>query len=132
MSHPQAFTDTGAPTLSCSRACRPNLCHPITRNAYHVKALAQFLNLPEILFFSVIYYENTVTFETPQPPHVLTSGLGRHIISHQSKLISPELLANVTDRLIAHQTSYTFTDASQAYAQSRATRLREAKDPTHA
>ncbi len=108
------------------------LTNPISRNAYHVKALAQFLDLPDILFFSVIHYDNPVTFLSPQPAHVLTSGLGRYIISHQAKLISPELLANVTDRLVAHQTSYTSSDASQAYAHARANRLREGKDPTHA
>ena len=108
------------------------LTNPIARNAYHVKALAQFLNLPESLFFSVIYYENTVIFQTPQPPHVLTSSLGRHIISHQTALISPELLAAVMEKLFTHQSSRTSTDACQAYAQARTTHLREAKEPTHA
>jgi hypothetical protein len=105
------------------------LTNPISRNAYHVKALAEFLDLPEILFFSVIHYDNPATFQTPQPPHVLTSGLGRHIISHQAKLISPDLLANVTDRLLTHQASYTFTDASQAYAQARAPACGKPKTP---
>ncbi len=106
------------------------LTNPIPRTSYHVRALARFLGLPEALFFPVIYFENPVSLSllSDLPAHVLTSGLGRHIISHKAELLSSELVADVSARLKQHQETQSLESNRQDYAASRGRRLREVRD----
>jgi hypothetical protein len=73
--------------------------NPLIRNRYHVKALARFLGLPEALFHSIIYFQNVVRFETEPPANVLTTRLGRHILSHNAEIISPEVICRAFQAL---------------------------------
>lgn len=104
------------------------LTNPIPRTRYHLRALARFLGLPEGLFIPVIYFENSVTLSSGLPAHVLTSGLGRHIISHKAELLSRELVADVSARLKAHQDAQPLEINRQDYAASRGRRLREVRE----
>jgi hypothetical protein len=73
--------------------------NPIIRNDYHVKALAQFLGLPEALFFSIIFFQREVSFDQSPPPNVLSKRLGRHILSHTTPIISPEVISQALTAL---------------------------------
>ncbi|MEQ1750081.1 MAG: nuclease-related domain-containing protein [Prosthecobacter sp.] len=105
-----------------------SLSNPIVRNGYHVKALAEFLELPTALFFSVIYFEKPVTLSSNLPKHVLTKGLGRHIVSHKTKLISPEVLAAISARLEAHQVKQSIDSARQEHKAGRERRRRTTQE----
>ena len=105
------------------------LTNPITRNAYHENALARFLELPEALFFSIIYFDNRVTFASRQPAHVITRNLEQKIASYKAELISREVLAGANERLAAHQAAAPLNIYREEYRIARAGRLHEVKVP---
>jgi hypothetical protein len=105
------------------------LTNPIPRNAYHVRALARFLELPEALFFSIIYFDNPVTFTSRQPAHVITRNVEQKIASYKADLISREVLSQVNERLTAHQATVPLNNYREEYRITRACRLREVKEP---
>lgn len=105
------------------------LTNPIPRNAYHVRALARFLELPEALFFSIIYFDKPVTFASTQPAHVITRNLEQKIASYKAELISREVLAGANERLAAHQATHSLNSYREEYRVARAGRLHEVKEP---
>lgn len=105
------------------------LTNPIPRNAYHVRALARFLELPEALFFSIIYFDNPVTFASRQPAHVITRNLEQKIASYKAELISREVLAGANERLAAHQATRSLNNYREEYRIARAGRLHDVKVP---
>ncbi len=125
--------NANGPHWNCGEgAAAKSLSNPIIRNGYQVKALAQFLELPIGLFFSVIFFEKPVTVSRNLPKHVLTKGLGRYIISHKTKLISPELLAKVSAHLKAQQEKQSIDSARQEHKAGRTRRRREAQESVKA
>jgi len=121
--------NANGPHWHCGKgAAAQSLSNPIIRNDFHVKSLAQFLELPIGLFFSVIFFEKPVTVSRNLPKHVLTKGLGRYIISHKTKLISPELLANVSAQLKAQQEKQSIDNARQEHKAGRARRRRDTQE----
>ncbi len=56
--------------------------NPLHQNKLHVKALMQFLNLPEDHFHSVVLFIGNTEFKTEMPVNVLNGGLIAWIQSH--------------------------------------------------
>jgi hypothetical protein len=73
--------------------------NPVLRSAYHARALARYLELPEALICSIIYFDQEARFAAPQGPNVLTSGLTRFIMSHKAELLTGAMLQNVCERI---------------------------------
>ena len=67
--------------------------NPIWQNRLHLRALAQFLKLPESKFHSVIYFLGGSTFQTELPGYVIDSGLAGQITGHQEVLLQPDDVA---------------------------------------
>lgn len=80
---------------------RTTFINPIIRNDYHVRAAAKYLGLPDALFFSIIFFRSEVHFENPAHPNIITTGLGRQILSHSTPIISPEVLSRAIIELRA-------------------------------
>jgi len=63
--------------------------NPLHQNKLHVKALMQFLNLPEDHFHSVVLFIGNTEFKTEMPSHVLNGGLVRWMKSHtESRIVT--------------------------------------------
>jgi hypothetical protein len=73
--------------------------NPVLRSAYHARALARYLELPEALVCGIIYFDQEVRFASPQGPNVLTSGLTRFIMSHKAELLTGDMVQNVCERV---------------------------------
>jgi restriction system protein len=61
--------------------------NPLHQNKLHVKALMQFLNLPEDHFLSVVLFIGNTEFKTEMPDNVLNDGLIRWIENHTAPRI---------------------------------------------
>lgn len=72
------------------------MSNPLWRNLYHVKALANFLGMPERFFHSVILFDGEVSFASKTPANVLTTGLGRFIMNKDEELLTRDTLERVT------------------------------------
>ena len=75
--------------------------NPIWQNRLHLRALAQFLNLPESKFHSVIYFLAVNGFQTELPSYVIDGGLAGYITGHQEVLLQPEEVAQANAALAA-------------------------------
>ena len=73
--------------------------NPVLRSAYHARALARYLELPEALICNIIYFDQQVEFETPQGPNLLTSGLTRFIMSHKAELLADAMVQSICERI---------------------------------
>lgn len=73
--------------------------NPVLRSAYHARALARYLELPEALICGIVYFDQEVRFASPQGPNVLTSGLARFIMSHKAELLADSMLQSVCGRV---------------------------------
>ena len=87
----QTFTSGGQSSF-------PN---PIWQNRLHLKALAQFLNLPETCFHPVIFFLAGSTFQTPLPDYVIDGELTHFITRHHEILLQPEQVTQANDALTA-------------------------------
>lgn len=58
--------------------------NPLHQNQLHVRALAQFLGLPEERFLPVVYFAGNSEFKTAMPRNVLNRGLIAWIKSHSA------------------------------------------------
>jgi hypothetical protein len=68
--------------------------NPLHQNKLHVKALMQFLNLPEDHFLSVVLFIGNTEFKTEMPDNVLNDGLPRWIHSHAE----PRIVTSTVDQ----------------------------------
>jgi hypothetical protein len=75
---------------------------PLKQNQGHINALACFLDLPRSKFHSIVCFTGDATLKTPLPANVLTSGMRRHIESHQDVLLEDAEVGRVWERLKSH------------------------------
>lgn len=73
--------------------------NPALRSAYHARALARYLELPEALICDIVYFDQQVEFETPRGSNVLTSGLTRFIMSHKAELLNDDKVQDICERI---------------------------------
>ncbi|MES2596090.1 MAG: nuclease-related domain-containing protein [Verrucomicrobiota bacterium] len=107
---------------------RRRFINPLIRSAYHVKALAKYLEVPEASILPIIFFDAEPRFEAPCPPYMLTQGLGRYIISHTVPLLSQEILDDVYMKF-ASLTSHRNPEAAmQKHQAARARRLRHTRE----
>lgn len=90
--------------------------NPIMRNQYHVRSLARFLELPEALFFSIVVFSNEVTFESQPPENVITSALGRRILSQRAELLSSDVLTHARAKIQLHLQNMDHEEAERDHA----------------
>ena len=64
--------------------------NPLHQNYRHVKALAEFLNVPEHVMRPLVFFFGDCEIKTPMPPNVLTHGLCTYIKSFRDQVLSPE------------------------------------------
>ncbi len=64
--------------------------NPLRQNYRHIKALSEFLGLPEDRFHSVVMFWGESQFKTPMPPNVLSRGYATYIKGKASVLFSDE------------------------------------------
>lgn len=71
--------------------------NPLHQNKLHVKALMQFLNLPEDHFHSVVLFIGNAEFKTEMPENVLNGGLIRWIENHTE----PRIVTSTVDQAVS-------------------------------
>ena len=71
--------------------------NPLHQNKLHVKALMQFLNLPEDHFHSVVLFIGNTEFKTEMPDNVLNDGLIPWIKSHNE----PRIVTSAVDQAVS-------------------------------
>jgi restriction system protein len=71
--------------------------NPLHQNKLHVKALMQFLNLPEDHFHSVVLFIGNTEFKTDMPDNVLNGGLIRWIKNHAE----PRIVTSTVDQAVS-------------------------------
>lgn len=64
--------------------------NPLRQNYRHIKALSEFLGLPEDRFHSVVMFWGESQFKTPMPPNVMSSGYATYIKAKTSVLFTDE------------------------------------------
>ena len=99
--------------------------NPVIRNAYHAKALARHLNLPEALICPLVFFDQKVNFMTKPPVHVMTSGLRRFIMSYQAELLKTEMLEPVLKSLHRAATNEEARAEYDSYRRSKNKRKRK-------
>jgi len=62
--------------------------NPLHQNYRHVKALAEFLNVPEHVMRPLVFFFGECEIKTPMPPNVLTRGLCTYIKSFSDEVLS--------------------------------------------
>ncbi len=99
--------------------------NPVIRNAYHARALARHLNLPDAMICPVVLFDQEVTFTTKPPAHVLTSGLRRFILSYQAELLTEEMLDPILKNLHRAATNEEARAEYDSYRKSKTKRTRK-------
>lgn len=61
--------------------------NPLHQNQLHVRALSNFLGLPEERFFPVVFFVGNAEFKTPMPGNVINRGLTSWIKAHAVPLL---------------------------------------------
>lgn len=64
--------------------------NPLRQNYRHIKALSEFLGLPEDRFHSVVMFWGESQFKTPMPANVMSSGYATYIKAKTSVLFTDE------------------------------------------
>lgn len=77
--------------------------NPLHQNLLHVRALMNFLQLPESTFHSVIFFIGNAEFKTPMPANVLSHGLRSWVENHRDCRLDPEKVAQISKKLAAHE-----------------------------
>ncbi|MEM9051881.1 MAG: nuclease-related domain-containing protein [Bacteroidota bacterium] len=62
--------------------------NPLRQNYRHIKCLAEYLQLEESFFHSVVFFIGECSFKTSMPENVLNEGLSSYINSHQTVFFS--------------------------------------------
>jgi hypothetical protein len=73
--------------------------NPLHQNHLHVKALTQFLGIPENRFHSLVFFIGGAAFKTPMPGNVLNHGLLAWIGKHSAPLLDPDTVRISNSRL---------------------------------
>ncbi|MFU8892697.1 MAG: nuclease-related domain-containing protein [Luteolibacter sp.] len=77
--------------------------NPLHQNHLHIRALMDFLGLPESAFHSVIFFIGASTFKTPMPPNVLNKGLRPWIETRRDPILSPVQVVRIREVLDKHE-----------------------------
>lgn len=85
--------------------------NPLHQNHLHVKALMEFLGLPDNRFRSLVFFTGSAEFKTPMPANVLNRGLLPWITAHTATLLGPHSVEMANSRL---NTLNRTTDRKQA------------------
>lgn len=73
--------------------------NPLRQNYRHIKALSEFLGLPEDRFHSVVMFWGESEFKTEMPHNVMSSGYTAYIKSKSEVLFSDEEVAQIVEAL---------------------------------
>jgi restriction system protein len=73
--------------------------NPLRQNYRHVKAIAEFLGVPDDVLRPVVFFIGDCDFKTPMPPNVLSRGLCGYIQSFRRPVFSPEEAGDIFTRL---------------------------------
>lgn len=73
--------------------------NPLHQNHLHVKALTQFLGIPENRFHSLVFFIGGAEFKTPMPGNVLNHGLLAWIAKHSAPLLDSDAVRVANSRL---------------------------------
>lgn len=76
--------------------------NPLRQAFRQKKSIAEFLDVNESCIHTVVYFVGDCKFKTPLPANVLRSGLGRHIKSFKSRILSPDEIDRVVGKLERH------------------------------
>ncbi|MDX5362879.1 MAG: NERD domain-containing protein [Pseudazoarcus pumilus] len=77
--------------------------NPLHQNYRHIRALADFLQLPDERFHSVVMFWGNAELKTPLPDNVLTRGYTSYLKSKQAVLFSDEEVAAIIDAVQSGQ-----------------------------
>lgn len=77
--------------------------NPLHQNLLHIRALMDFLHLPETGFHSVIFFIGDAEFKTPMPGNVLVKGLRPWIENHRSTILDPDQVVRITTLISQHE-----------------------------
>ncbi|MCA1962963.1 MAG: NERD domain-containing protein [Prosthecobacter sp.] len=102
--------------------------NPVIRNAYHARALARHLGLPEALICPVVYFDQEVNFDQKPPANVLTSGLHNFILSHKAELLTEEMLTKLLAKLRETARDEKARLEYDTYRRSKGRRVRRTKE----
>ena len=73
--------------------------NPLRQNYRHIKALSEFLGLPEDKFHSVVMFWGESKFKTEMPPNVLSDGYATYIKSKNEVLFSDDQVEQLVEAL---------------------------------
>lgn len=73
--------------------------NPLRQNYRHIKALSEFLRLPEDKFHSVVMFWGESKFKTEMPPNVVSSGYATYIKSKTEVLFCDEEVGQLVEAL---------------------------------
>ena len=73
--------------------------NPLHQNHLHVKALTQFLGIPEDRFHSLVFFIGGAEFKTPMPDNVRNGGLLPWIKNHTAALLDTDAVRLTSSRL---------------------------------
>jgi hypothetical protein len=76
-----------------------NFQNPLRQNYRHIKALSEFLGLPENKFHSVVMFWGESEFKTEMPPNVIARGYATYIKSKTDVLFSDDEVRQLVDAL---------------------------------
>lgn len=107
---------------------RKRFVNPIIRSAYHVKALAKYLEFPESSLVPIIFFDSEPAFQAPRPPYLLTGGLGRYIISHHVEVLTQDEVDEVALKFSCLTSHRDPEAAMQKHQAARARRLRQTRE----
>jgi hypothetical protein len=73
--------------------------NPLRQNYRHLRALSEFLQLPEDRFHSVVMFWGDCEIKTPMPANVLTSGYASYIRSKSDVLFTDAAVEDIVDAI---------------------------------
>jgi hypothetical protein len=73
--------------------------NPLRQNHLHIRALVDFLGIPEDRFHSIVFFIGETEFKTEMPDNVLNRGLIPWITKHTTPLLSPDVWQTAAERL---------------------------------
>jgi len=77
--------------------------NPLHQNQLHVRALMDFLALPESAFRSLIFFIGDATFKTPMPANVINKGLRPWIENHRNTILDAGRVNQICKALADHE-----------------------------
>lgn len=97
--------------------------NPLCQNHLHVRALVEFLGIPEDRFHSVVFFIGETEFKTEMPDNVLNRGLIPWITKHTTPLLAPGVWQVAAERLADLDRSIDRKSAAKAHVAALATRF---------